>query len=145
MSHPEKIIVVVDSNVLLVTISSRSKYHWLYDLILEGKIILALSQDIISEYEELIARHWNEQVAKHTIRSLLELPEARYTTIYFNLLLIDADPDDNKFVDCAFAANANYIITHDSHFNVLKQVSFPQIPIVDIHAFRKIVESRKLL
>ena len=145
MSPLEKIIVVVDGNVLLVTISSRSKYHWLYQLILDGGVMLAVSQEIISEYEELISKHWNAEVAKNTIRSIVELPHAKFTTIYFNLLLINSDPDDNKFVDCAFASNADYIITHDAHFNVLKDVEFPKIPVVDIHTFKNIVASQKLL
>jgi len=35
------------------------------------------------------------------------------------------DEDDNKFVDCAIAANAGYLITHDKDFNILKQTDFP--------------------
>ena len=34
--------------------------------------------------------------------------------------------DDNKFVDCAFAANATYIVSDDKHYDVLKEVDFPQ-------------------
>jgi len=48
---------------------------------------------------------------------LLELPNVRLATSYFNLNIITADPDDNKFVDCAFASNADYIVTNDSDFN----------------------------
>lgn len=145
MSHREKIVIIVDSNVLLVIISSRSKYHWLYKLILNGTVILAISQGIITEYEEVITRHWNEQVAKNTIRSILELPEVKFTTIHFNLSLVFSDPDDNKFADCAFAANAHYIITHDSDFNILKEIDFPRIPVVDINTFRNIIDPNNLL
>jgi hypothetical protein len=28
--------------------------------------------------------------------------------VYYHLRLITADPDDDKFVDCAFKANAKY-------------------------------------
>lgn len=32
---------------------------------------------------------------------------------------ISADRDDDKFADCAIAANADFIITSDQHFHVL--------------------------
>ena len=53
------------------------------------------------------------------------------TNYHFNL--ITADPDDNKFVDCAIAANARYIVTNDHHYDVLRQIQFP---IVDIMALK---------
>ena len=37
----------------------------------------------------------------------------------FRFQVIKADLDDNKFIDCAITANAQRIITHDRHFNVL--------------------------
>jgi len=48
------------------------------------------------------------------------------------------DPDDNKFVDCAISSNAKFIVTNDKHFNVLKNVDFPKIEVVDIDKFKEI-------
>jgi predicted nucleic acid-binding protein len=59
--------------------------------------------------------------------------------VHYQLNLITADEDDNKFVDCAFAANADYIITHDHHFGILKTIAFPRIPILDIHQFKQVL------
>ena len=50
--------------------------------------------------------------------------------IYFNL--ISVDPDDNKFVDCAVAANAKFVVTDDGHFDVLKQIDFPKVNIIGL-------------
>lgn len=49
--------------------------------------------------------------------------------------LIQADPDDNKFVDCAFAANADYLVSEDSHFDVLRNISFPKLNLVTLDEF----------
>ena len=49
--------------------------------------------------------------------------------------LITADPDDNKFVDCAFAANADYLVSEDSHFDILKKTSFPKLNLVTLDEF----------
>ena len=121
---------VIDTNVLLVSISSRSSYHWLYKSILANTFEIAFSSDILTEYEELISQHWHPDVAVAVIRSLLELPNAIATTVFYQLNLIKNDPDDNKFADCAFTANADYLVTEDKDFDVLKKISFPKINVI---------------
>jgi uncharacterized protein len=49
--------------------------------------------------------------------------------------LITIDPDDNKFVDCAIAAGADYIITNDHHFDILAQISFPEVRVCSAEEF----------
>ena len=56
-----------------------------------------------------------------------------------NFHLITADPDDNKFVDCALNAGADFIVTNDRHFNVLKNIDFPKINVIDIDTFKSII------
>ena len=53
----------------------------------------------------------------------------------FRMALITADPDDNKFVDCAFAAGADYLVSEDSHFNELRSVPFPKLNLVTLDEF----------
>lgn len=137
--------VVIDTNVLLVSISSRSSYHWLYKLILDNTFEIAFSSDILVEYEELISKHWNHDVAVAVIRSLLELPNAIATIAFYQLNLIKNDPDDNKFADCAFAANADYLVTEDKDFDVLKKISFPKINVVSLNDFRNILKTNNHL
>lgn len=50
-----KLDIVIDTNVLLVSISGKSKYHWIYKALLSGKFNLLLSNDILNEYEEIIS------------------------------------------------------------------------------------------
>lgn len=49
--------------------------------------------------------------------------------------LIEADPDDNRFVDCAICGNAELIVTNDAHFNVLKNIDFPIVDVKSIQEF----------
>jgi predicted nucleic acid-binding protein len=44
------------------------------------------------------------------------------TEIYFRWNLIQADSDDNKFVDCAISARVRFIVTNDNHFKELKNI-----------------------
>jgi len=55
--------------------------------------------------------------------------------------LITQDPDDNKFIDCAFANNCDFLVTNDKHFSVLNNIDFPKINVVNIEEFKIIVES----
>ena len=60
---------------------------------------------------------------------------------YYNLNLITIDPSYNKFVDCAFACNANYIVTNDKHFNILQKIQPPKINIISIENFTNLLKS----
>ena len=107
--------VVIDTNVLLVSISSKSKYHLIYQAILNGSIELCFSNSMLEEYEEILSKRWNSNVAQNVVASLLKSPHAVLVDPRFKWLLINQDPDDDKFVDCAIAANAVYLATNDAH------------------------------
>lgn len=66
------------------------------------------------------------EVAKNVVGLLLKSKNVEFVSPYFNWRLIEADHDDDKFVDCAFAANATYIVSNDKHLDVLKKVPFPK-------------------
>ena len=52
-----------------------------------------------------------------------------------NVFQLLQDEDDNKFVDCAIASNASYIVTHDKDFNILKNIPFPKVRIINTEDF----------
>jgi putative PIN family toxin of toxin-antitoxin system len=134
--------IVVDTNVLVSALSRKSQYHWIVTQILDEKLDVYVTSEIILEYEEILTRKYSYSVANNFIAALKELPNVYFTQIYFNWQLL-TDEDDNKFVDCAIAANVNYLITHDKDFKVLREVDFPKVNIVSIPEFRKIIELNK--
>lgn len=131
--------MVVDTNVLLVSISDRSVFHWLYRGILSGHFDLAVTTEILDEYAEIIGKKWHPDVASDVCRTLLELPNVQRIEPSFRMNLIPEDPDDNKFVDCAFAANAHYLVSNDKHYDVLKQREFPQINVLTIQQLAQLL------
>lgn len=136
---------MIDTNVLLVSVSDRSKYHWLFRCIIDKKISIAFTNDILTEYEEQIGLHWHPSVASDVIRTLLELFNAKKIDPYFHWNLIYQDEDDNKFVDCAFASNADFIVTNDADFNILHQVTFPSVNVVSLSGFKNVLLEQGLL
>jgi len=39
---------------------------------------------------------------------------------------------DDKFVDCAVACNAKFVVRDDNHFDVLKRIDFPKIDVIGL-------------
>ena len=54
---------------------------------------------------------------------------------HFRFRLIEQDPDDNKFVDCAIVAGADYIVSEDAHFRVLETIPFPKVNVIRLNRF----------
>ena len=70
-------------------------------------------------------------------------PYTQFVTPYFHFKLIISDPDDDKFVDCAIAANAKFVVTDDGHFDVLKQIDFPKVEIIGLDDLIKEIEKSR--
>jgi putative PIN family toxin of toxin-antitoxin system len=127
--------VVLDTNCLLASISSRSDFFIVWRGLHEGKYTLCVSNDILAEYEEIIAQKATPTVAKHVVDALVDSDYVEFVDPQFRLGLIRKDPDDNKFVDCAFAANAAFIVSNDHHFDVLESIEFPKILVLRLQQF----------
>ncbi len=117
--------VVIDTNVMLMSISKRSKYRLIFDSLILGEYELMVSNEILSEYVEKIEEKANAIVANNIGEFLINSKYVNKIEVYYKWNLIERDPDDNKFVDCAVAGNANYIVSNDAHFNELKKIDFP--------------------
>ena len=130
--------IVLDTNVLVSALSSRSVYHWLITELFNEKFEIFLTSEILLEYEEILARKYSVTTANNFIAALQLLQTVHFTHIYFRWQLLK-DPDDNKFADCAIAANIDYLVTNDKDFNVLKQINFPKIAVVTIQEFKNII------
>ena len=139
MTKSNKLKIVLDTNVLLVSLSETSKYHWIYTKLIQEDFFLFISNEVLTEYEEIFETRINQGISKKTIRLLLTLPNIYFVNPYFSWNLISVDPDDNKFIDCAFFGNVDYIVTNDKHFDILKQVEFPKINVINIDQFKELI------
>lgn len=82
-----------------------------------------------------ISRSFNLSGVPISALLILNKSNVRLSELHFRMELIKADPDDNKFVDCAFAAGADYLVTEDNHFNILKKTAFPKLNLVTLDEF----------
>lgn len=130
--------VVIDCNILVACLSTRSPYHSIYTSLVSGKFELVVSQDILFEYEEIIQLKYGVSTAEVFMSLLALLPNVQIVHPFYKWNLISADPDDNKYCDCAVSGAADYIVTEDSHFNILSTIPYPQVTIIDINSFSEI-------
>ena len=127
--------VVLDTNVLLVSIATKSRYRVIFDSLLNNDLILIISNEILSEYTEIIGRKTNMMIANNISEMLLSLQNVHKQEVYYKWGLIEKDKDDNKFVDCAIAGNVDYLVSNDKHFNCLKKIDFPKLNLLSIDEF----------
>ena len=114
--------IVLDTNSLLVSIGRQSKYRPIFDALLSGKIKLLISNDIVNEYLEKLEEKTSVIVATNILDFMMRSPDVEKVEIHFKWSIITNDEDDNKFVDCALNGQANFLVTDDKHFNVLKRI-----------------------
>ncbi|MES2426532.1 MAG: putative toxin-antitoxin system toxin component, PIN family [Bacteroidota bacterium] len=134
-------IVVIDCNIFVMCLTSGSSYHSIFQSLVKGDIQLAVTADILLEYEEVLERKYSIATAQAFITLLNELPNVHYIHPHYQWRLITADPDDNKYCDCAIAGQASYIVTEDKHFDALKNIPFPSLTTISIDQFLEIIKS----
>lgn len=131
--------VVLDTNVVLVSISDRSKLHWVFKKLIEKRYELYVTTDILSEYAEIIEQHMGSEVSESVMGVIENMSNIHFITQYYQFHLLN-DEDDDKFVDCAIAANADLIVSHDNDFKVLENIDFPKVKVIKTDEFKKILK-----
>jgi len=118
------------------SVAYKTFYHKVWTDFLAGKYRLCVSNEILNEYEEILSIHATPEVAHNVVEAIARHPLTYYKESFFRFrLLSDVDEDDDKFVDCAITANADYIVTEDAHFSLLKQIPFPKLAVLTLDEF----------
>ncbi|MGH7970339.1 MAG: putative toxin-antitoxin system toxin component, PIN family [Limisphaerales bacterium] len=126
-------IVCIDTNTVVQALAQQHSFHPILDAWVAGRLTWAVSTPILLEYEEVLTRlsgplRWRKlarlmDLAELTSENLLRV------TPSFQFHVIAADPDDNIFTDCAITAEANYLLTEDTHFALLVDAGYKPRPI----------------
>lgn len=118
-----------------MAISAQNEYYQVWQDFLDGKYTMCITNEIIEEYSEVLARNISPLISEFIVSAIINRRNVKKINPSFAFHLIEADPDDNKFVDCSIIANAKYIVTQDHHFDVLKNIEFPKVDVVNIQTF----------
>ncbi|MBP3227342.1 MAG: putative toxin-antitoxin system toxin component, PIN family [Bacteroidaceae bacterium] len=134
--------IVLDTNSLLQCVFPEAYHKEVWEAFLGEKYTLCLTTEIVLEYREIIERRTGDaRLADDIIDLILSLPNVEHVAPAYRFNLIKADPDDNKFVDCAITAGATYIVSNDRHFAELEQYDFPKVDVRTLTEFLQIVRT----
>ena len=131
--------IVLDTNCLIQSISEKSHFFEVWESILSGKNVLCVTNEILEEYAEILQRLAGKDTANYVLDVLVKNPNVEFLEPYFHFGLITTDPDDNKFVDCAIAAHARYVVTNDHHYDILKHIKFPSVDVIALKDFLELL------
>ncbi len=130
--------IVLDTNCLVPVIVPGSPSNDVWQAFRKGLYTLCVSTEILLEYEEILMYLTNDrEFTTFVIEAISNSPNVVKITPHYHFNLITADPDDNKFVDCAITAGATYIVSNDKHFKELENYDFPK---VDVRTLREFVD-----
>ena len=132
--------IVLDTNSLIQSIPRQSQYHIVWQSLVNGENKLCVSNEIIEEYIEILQRLTDYETAELVVKTIVNSPFVEFITPFYHFQIIEADPDDNKFVDCAIIAGAKYIVTNDHHYDLLKNTPFPHVDVVSLAQFKEILQ-----
>src|SRR5207302_9461892 len=112
--------VCFDTNVLMQLFGRDAPFRPILEALLPGELALAVSNEVLTEYEEVVTRILSP-IQWQRFTTIFDLMNSLYGNVirvepHFRFQIVTADPDDNKFCDCAISANAEFLITEDRHF-----------------------------
>ena len=130
---------VIDTNQFVSSlISKQGPSAQLIDRWREQRFILVTSPEIIAEIQRVLEYPYiskKYKFSKSDVQSLLTLiaHEAVVIPKLPAVHVIKDDPDDDKFLACALAARAEYIVSGDQH--LLSLGSYKSISIITVKEF----------
>lgn len=120
--------VVLDTNVLISGVLFGGKPRRIIESVVKGKIKVYLSPVILDEFKDVIARP-KFGLGDETSFEITREIEDIFLFVFPKIVIerIKDDPDDNAILECALAADAEYIVTGDPHLLSLDSFKGMQI------------------
>lgn len=133
--------IVIDTNVFISGFGWKGKPEEILKLVENRQIINFITPDIFEEVRRVIS------YPKLKFSESLQIKILEFVLFYSEFIesrkritFIDEDPDDNKLLECAIEAKAEYIISGDPH--LLRLNKFKDIKIIGADEFLNIFSKR---
>lgn len=128
---------VLDTNILVSATFWPGKPHQVLLAAAEGRYDAYTSPAILNEYKHVLNRDFllsegQTDAILQTVLEALEVVEPGMT-----VSVVREDPDDDRIIECALEAKANYIVSGDSH--LLKLGKHGSVQIVTASQFLQLL------
>ena len=108
--------VVLDTNILISAILFGGEPRQVLDRVIRGEIRLCISEAILEELKGVLQRskfNYSTEAIQAILTELISLSD--FVNPSKTIRAVSEDPEDNRILECAVEAEANYIITGDVH------------------------------
>jgi putative PIN family toxin of toxin-antitoxin system len=126
--------VVLDTNVLISAILFGGKPRQILEKAIRGEIRLCLSEPILEELKGVLQRSkfdYSPEMIQVILTELTGVSE--FVNPSKTIDVVSEDPEDNRILECAVEAGANYVISGD--FHPLKLSRYRNIEVVNAVTF----------
>ena len=104
--------IVSDTNIAVsAAIKPKGAEAQVLDAVADGRLLLCVSEAILAEYEEVLRRP-KLRLDPERVRRVLDLVRSGSLLVRpVETLAVSPDEPDNRFLECADAAKADYLVT----------------------------------
>jgi len=130
------VIIVCDTNVLISGVLFAGNSREILRLASHGVVTNMISPEILREAEEVLLRP-KFSLSPEQVLGIVALFRDTFELVIpsHRVNAVHSDPDDNRILEAASAANADFIITGDKH--LLDLIERQDIPIISPAQFMK--------
>lgn len=137
--------IIIDTNIFISSLFWPGHSHQIIKLAEKGKVTIYASPQIIEELFKVLKRQKFQPLLEESSTTITEIFEKMLDLVSLvspntNVKIITADSDDNKFLACALAARASFIVSGDRH--QLDLGEFKNIPILTSREFLEIIQKK---
>jgi putative PIN family toxin of toxin-antitoxin system len=132
--------IVLDTNILVSALLFKGELSKIVDLWEKGKIIPVISKETFEEFKKVLA-YPKFSLTEKEVKSIIEenvLPFFEVVDITAKVSSVCRDPDDEKFLSCAIAASADFIVSGDKDLSDLSR--YKSIKIIKVSDFIKMFD-----
>ncbi len=107
--------VVLDTNILISALIFRGELSMLVELWKSGEIVPIISKETFEEFRAVLS-YPKFRLTENEIKVIIEEEVLSFFEVVEGVEDINGvctDPDDDKFIACALAANADFIVSGD--------------------------------
>ena len=131
---------VLDTNIYISAFQfPRGRNAALWRAARERRFALLVSPPIVQEVARVLRRefHWQDGQVQAVIRRIAEVAGSGIVNPKSQIAAVEADPDDNRILECAVTGKADVIVSNDHHLLQLR--SWDRIPILGSVDFRRML------
>lgn len=143
-SKKRELKAVLDANVWVSALLWGGKPAEIIKAAEHGKVRLVTSEEIVREISQVLnypklrkVYEAEEMCHEELIEAVLKI--VRFVKVTRRVEVVLEHPADDKFIECALEAKADYIVSGDRH--LLKVGAYKKIQIVSVNEFLRVLES----